>query len=318
MNFWNDYNYSYITNRAGQTVQWHQGDNEETFAGLSPKFKTYGRNEISYTFNSLGFRSQEFDDSLPIKILYGGCSLTEGTGLPIEHTWAWFLNDIISEKIGQKIAHTSVGRGGASIDAIVRYTYVTIEHKHFHPDVVMLLLPSVMRSEHPIVDFGNLVWYDYIPNFGPDNLYPSQLEFFKHFSVITNPLQRFLDSFKGLLMLKWYLQAKGIKFFFGFWDTFQWVDPLKNELTGILQMMEKDCPPEFKEHFFRGGFTFDLQKFYSGKPLIKKFPYNVARDGIHYGPNSHYSYATYFFEEIERREAFQQLLSKWSTRKVGT
>ncbi len=53
------------------------------------------KNQITYTFNSHGFRSEEFND---VEILFNGCSHTLGVGLPIEQIWSKKVADYFDVK----------------------------------------------------------------------------------------------------------------------------------------------------------------------------------------------------------------------------
>jgi hypothetical protein len=187
--------------------------------------------------------------------------------------------------------------------------YVAIEHKGFNPDMVCLLLPNVMRSEHPQVNHKSLSWFDYVPNFAPpEDALPSVRAFYPHHVATTNYLERFLDAFRNLLFLKYYLKGRDIPFFFGFWDDFSWIDPLTNEHTHVQALMDSDCPPELKNHYVKGVVDYDFPR----RPgFISKFPQTIARDGGHFGPNSHYTYATTFVDAIKKRAEFKKLLEKW-------
>ena len=74
LNFWDEYKDNFLLSQANKTVKWSGPDNEETFKKVLHRgVKTYSVDSYSYTRNSLGFRSMEFNNSDPVKILYGGC-----------------------------------------------------------------------------------------------------------------------------------------------------------------------------------------------------------------------------------------------------
>lgn len=62
--------------------------------------------QIKYTFNSHGFRSEEFsnDDS----VMFLGCSMTVGIGLPVEDTWAYQ----VAKAVNLKCFNLSIGGAG--------------------------------------------------------------------------------------------------------------------------------------------------------------------------------------------------------------
>ena len=110
--------------------------------------KTYDWNDIIYEFNSDGFRSDEFDNNEKgLKILYVGCSFTQGVGLPHKHIWSSFLNKMISNKYNIALQQYNIGFGGASLDTICRLLYFLIKVRKFKPDLVLGLMPHYNRVE---------------------------------------------------------------------------------------------------------------------------------------------------------------------------
>ena len=107
INLWNSFDSMspHEKNLRNTTHQWSGMDTHETCIRLQQQnTTTYTEDDFFYKFNSLGFRSNEFDNTEDIKILYAGCSVTEGTGLPVNHIWASFLNDRISKETNKPIS----------------------------------------------------------------------------------------------------------------------------------------------------------------------------------------------------------------------
>lgn len=111
--------------------------------------------DITYRYNSHGFRCDEFDNR-PCGIALG-CSFTHGVGLPVEKTWPHLLSQLTG------MHFWNLGSGGASIDTVFRiFDYYVIKLK---PKFVCLLSPPKQRLEYcnieggfPIIranDFGN-------------------------------------------------------------------------------------------------------------------------------------------------------------------
>jgi len=93
--------------------------------------------EITYCYNSHGFRSSEFNQQHCGIAL--GCSFTEGTGLPIEHTWPYLLSNLCSTQVW------NLGSGGASIDTVFRIFEYYVQM--LSPKFVCVLMPPPMRFE---------------------------------------------------------------------------------------------------------------------------------------------------------------------------
>ena len=307
LNFWDDFRNISLKSSANTTSTWAGPDAEETYVKVkkSRNLKTYDKDDFSYTRNSLGFRSAELDNSDPIKILYGGCSLTEGIGLKVEHTWRGFLNDLIGKELNKTIVPYSVGLGGASIDSIIRMLYITITKKQFKPDLVLLLLPSVARSELVIEDdYGNLGMYDFIPTFSHGTTKLTRLHevTLKHMSI----RHRINDAFRNLILLKETLDARNIPFYFGIWDNFMFGhNEHDNSYKTFSEILNTDSPISIRRRFLPVTMNFNE------KYLQKHFEQNIGRDGLHPGPNVHFDYATKVFDHLKKQDDFKELLEKW-------
>ena len=95
------------------------------------------KTQITYCYNSHGFRSAEFD-SRECGIALG-CSFTEGVGLPVESTWPHLLSNLCGTQVW------NLGSGGASIETVFRI----FEHyvQTLSPTFVCVLTPPPMRFE---------------------------------------------------------------------------------------------------------------------------------------------------------------------------
>jgi hypothetical protein len=316
INLWNSFDRMSIHEKKlrNTTQQWSGMDKQETLKALQQQnINTYTEDDFFYKFNSLGFRSNEFDNTEDIKILYAGCSVTEGTGLPVNHIWGSFLNDQISKETNKSIKFFSVARGGISIDTIVRYTYIAIEHTGFKPDFVYLMLPSVLRRELIFTEYGSVYTDSFIPGWPP--LDPGKSSktaaAYVHLDALINYRQSYNDCFRNLLFMKHYLMSKNIKWAFSFWD-----DEFNPERVTSAIGIEKDSDPsipiELEDHYIKGGFTFDRHGIvYNTKNFEFIFPQSIARDGAHWGPNSHYNFSKNAYQYLIKKDYFQELLTKW-------
>lgn len=129
---------------AGQSVPWHSDDKESRFAENSKKNKKkleatgLANKEFEYKFNSSGFRSPEFTDS-GTDILFVGCSLTVGVGLPEENTWPY----IVANELGCTWANIGMSAGAA--DTCFRFSNFWIPK--IKPAKVVYLEPPPGRFE---------------------------------------------------------------------------------------------------------------------------------------------------------------------------
>lgn len=92
---------------------------------------------ISYVYNRLGFRAEEFDDR-PAGIALG-CSFTEGVGIPLEATWPAQLSNMLEQHVW------NLGVGGSSADT----AYNLIEHyiDRLNTKFVVMCVPPRDRFE---------------------------------------------------------------------------------------------------------------------------------------------------------------------------
>lgn len=95
---------------------------------------------IYYTYNSYGYRSEEFIDQ---KVLTLGCSQTLGVGLPLDYTWPFLL----SEKM--HMPYISLAKGGDSMQAQVIKAFQFFK-EFYHPEYIFGLFP-MSRMEMPYV-----------------------------------------------------------------------------------------------------------------------------------------------------------------------
>lgn len=215
---WSDYNRPDLSGRAGTFSTWNKLDNAERHKEVlkDPGIATYSEEEVGYQFNSFGFRSEEFENIDGLKILYTGCSVTEGIGLPVEHTWNRHLNQRISAEIGDDVKMFNIGKAGSSIDACIRFTYITIEHKKFRPDLVFFLIPPINRNELVYTVTNSFEWLDFAPS---NQTFKNHHErgLFHHYMNMITPLQRFNEAVRNLLFFKSFLDSKGIPFILSTW-----------------------------------------------------------------------------------------------------
>lgn len=107
-------------NAAGTIQSWDTSDSFEHYQRNLKNFKQrallqkygYVDANISYEFNSEGFRGPEISDP---ECLCFGCSFTMGTGIAQEHTWPSQFSKITSYSVA------NLGHAGSSNDTAVRF-----------------------------------------------------------------------------------------------------------------------------------------------------------------------------------------------------
>ena len=183
---------------ANVTCKWKVADNEDVYNKVKGTVP-YGPDDITYVHNSDGYRCDEFDDwtKHPYRILFAGCSLTEGVGLPLEHTWAKILHGYICDITKTDIPFWSIARGATGLDQMVRYMAHYMDR--LRPQIVISYLPNLERRERYYNDF-----------FGPwsmdqyDNLQTKMLfdERFVTYSTEKNVvmMELILEKYKSIML----------------------------------------------------------------------------------------------------------------------
>lgn len=108
-------------------------------------------NSFSYTFNSHGFRSEEFDGVGP-SIMFLGASIVLGTGCPYEYTWPY----LVSKEL--KLTNYNLGISGGSNDSSFRIAKHYLPH--LKPDIIIYVNSYNWRldlvTDHRIFTFWNI------------------------------------------------------------------------------------------------------------------------------------------------------------------
>lgn len=149
-----DLNFHSYKQYANSSCEWDYFDTSDKFEknkkenySLLEKNKWLEK-QITYSYNSHGFRSEEFESDVN-SVLFMGCSLTFGTGLPLEETY----NYIIAKKL--KMNFFNVALGGSSNDTAFRFGYHYIPT--LKPKLVILASPEITRLE--LCDNNTVLYY---------------------------------------------------------------------------------------------------------------------------------------------------------------
>lgn len=102
--------------------------------------------EFSYKLNKMGFRSNHFDTLNPnnTNILYSGCSITFGEGLPDEFTWTTMLTNKINNIRNNVVAY-NLGFLGHSVYSIIRNLFAFI-NEYGKPEFIFICFPNISRT----------------------------------------------------------------------------------------------------------------------------------------------------------------------------
>lgn len=140
----------------GKTLKWYPSDSKERYQPIN---NSYGPDDIDYKINEHGFRSDSFDIESEKRIVFLGCSMTAGIGLPLEHTWCYILLNYIKRDTGYDIPYWNLGQPGGGLDILVRHYYnFGIKLK---PQIVFGFFPDYRRE---LYDYNNIYTVLYMVN----------------------------------------------------------------------------------------------------------------------------------------------------------
>ena len=199
-----NYNSLYFRRFANQTLNWLPMDTEELYKkNILEKYdelKQNGwiNNPFTYSFNSKGFRCGEFTTEQSIMFL--GCSITMGTGIPEHSRWSNLVSDTLKMKC------VNLGIGGGSHDTAFRLCHGWIDK--IKPNIVIFQKPPIIRFE--------LVTKSQITNMGPWSLLGEPRgrshgdPFFKVWSFDDQNSK--LNELKNSLAIEYICNQRNIKF----------------------------------------------------------------------------------------------------------
>jgi hypothetical protein len=147
-------------------------------------------NTFEYSFNSKGFRCEEFTNNPTIMFL--GCSYTCGIGLPVNNIWP----EIVSRSLNLQCAN--MGQGGGSSDTAFRLCLGWIDQ--INPSIVIFLKPPDIRWE--------LVSNDRINFLGVNTADPSN--YVKEYTIDDNNV--YFNNYKNNLAIESLCAQRNIKF----------------------------------------------------------------------------------------------------------
>lgn len=134
----------YRSNYVNKTTQWGLTDCEETYKSENSfGSNLYKPDSFNYTFNSSGFRCDEFNLLSELPIVFLGCSFTEGEGLPVDNTWAYLLLEHIRRATNKTIPFWNLATGGSGTDMNAGLLANFIDQ--LKPKYIFYLRPPWMR-----------------------------------------------------------------------------------------------------------------------------------------------------------------------------
>lgn len=248
--------------------------------------------KFQYKLNSEGFRSQHFKtlDKNYTNILYSGCSMTFGYGLPENYIWPTLLTSLIKEKLPIEIESFNVASPGASIHEIVRNCFIFFE-KYGNPNYLFISVPDVNRSIS--FDSSDTKFKQIIPSkfklrrkMSKDLIYA-----LSHINTSNN----WLLGADIMFMLELYCKSAGINLLWTSWEREQAEEWNSLKFTNYFKTEDYNVKTWYQP--INGE-----PKPEGLKENLENLPYwGYARDGSHPGVLWSKTVSKKFIDEIEKR-----------------
>jgi hypothetical protein len=191
---------TYILDRVNTESLWHNTDSEENYI---PNNSPYKPNDFSYKFNDYGFRCDNFNQENEIPIVFMGCSITEGVGLPLEQTWSSLLLSKIRQRTNKNIPYWSLALGGSSVDTQARMLYWF--NKMHKVKFIFALFPNLYRREYCLYIHHAQIW---------GLAFGQRPELNKIFS---DPYFRYYESMRSFMIIDSIVKESNIKICSSIW-----------------------------------------------------------------------------------------------------
>ena len=140
---------------AGKTTLWNSTDSEYHYNKNKSKIDShYSANNVTYTYNDLGYRSINFDKLEKDFVLCFGCSYTEGVGVTDSETWPAMLENRVETQC------INLGQGGTGMHFQLINATQWLKCKMPVPKAVVLQIPEVTRSPNAYVRYNQYFQYE--------------------------------------------------------------------------------------------------------------------------------------------------------------
>lgn len=130
-NYWSNYSNQELDFFSTDTIELYQKNISENYETM--KSFNWIDTKFNYKFNSLGFRSDEFTDH---SILFLGCSITQGIGMPVEKIFP----TLVSRKLDMPCINLGIER--TSANTAFRLAY------HFLPKLKPKIVVATLLYPH--------------------------------------------------------------------------------------------------------------------------------------------------------------------------
>lgn len=212
-----NYNSIYIK-KAGLSQTWLGSDNLENYRENLQKNKDILEQNgwigdsawFKYQFNSNGFRCDEFTTDPTIMFL--GCSLTAGFGLPVDVIWP----ELVARQLGMRCAN--LGQGGSSADTAFRLCHGWIDH--IKPKIVIYMKPTGIRWEMLVQEktMPFSAWWRHSPYRKEFRSYDTYVD-----DYLSDENNQYFNDLKNTIAIEHVCRSRGIRLLT--YDNLKAIDP---------------------------------------------------------------------------------------------
>ncbi len=268
---------------------------------------------VSYRFNSLGFRCEEFDPDARRRVFVCGCSFTIGEGLAVEEAWPSVFARLYAAAHGldrREVSLMNFSQSGASNDYIARTLLAQVGAER--PDLVLALFSEPSRVEYvyspdeiaglaATADFATLrgrpassalgPWLPHgwlsrrrLVAAGPSKWRPHSarvLQWASRHYRNPHPVNELASTLRSMLLVKYFLENRRIPYLCSIIEPKHILDPRWSDHPALGSLWRAATAPPFCRPFLDEG----------GEALDR------AADGLHPGPDSHRAFAERIFAD---------------------
>lgn len=202
------------TQFARTTQLWNGSDTEELYKKHCANPESlrklqqlgwYECHDLTYVFNSEGFRDEEFDQR-PAALAIG-CSHTQGVGVKVQQCWPRQLENMLEKKVW------NLGVSGISLDTCYRLLEYWIDK--LNVDAVFCAAPPISRYEV----FANY-WYTFLPQ-STFECFPKNFWLQNYHKLYLSQEEPWhLNRRKNIHAIKDICSQRGVRFYVDYLDTF--------------------------------------------------------------------------------------------------
>ena len=272
-----------LTREKSEYAKLHRTENDYLYTDNIGCFGVIEGPQVVYKINKDGFRSNHFSEFNKDKdsILFGGCSITLGEGLPEDLTWYKQISKELSIDSFYNVSST-----GASTRLIVK-NILTFIRKYGSPKFIFVLFPDFARDLQYDLTSKKIVSCLVHPQW-----ISAPKKFITHKVYTLNYSEEYgaFNAIEHIRILEDVCNYLGIKLI---WSN--WSKPANDVLENI----------KFRNYFkIDGSFSFnDKDKAYDSNKIDEEVPYwSVAQDGIHPGSGWNKRVAENFINEFNRMD----------------